>query len=374
MNKPKILLVTTDTEFRREILTALGNAFAFTWIDNGEEALTRLARERGFEVALSGIKLPGIDGLEFLSRVREQHPTVACIIATVDGDYETALKAINGNGVFRFLTKPCNPEDLKASIEAGVRKHRLDEQENNLWKETMNGCVKMLVEILELSYPEAIARSTRIKHRVRLLGRKMEVKPYWLLELVASLSHIGCMGMPKAILAKLEKGIELSKEESRTFSMHPVIAAQLLRNIPRMDKVAEIIRHQSTPCRLNPPMASRLLRVCLEIDYLDRKGVAACDAVKLLRQHPDTYDATVVEALDKHTMPCMGASGIKVSVGDLEPGMVMSEDLVTEGGAKLLLKGQTLSEASQMRLQAFADLLGVVEPVHVVPPQARADA
>ena len=212
--------------------------------------------------------------------------------------------------------------------------------EAQLFKDTVHGCVKMLVEILELTSPAAIGRGTRIREWVKQASLKLKVEPLWLMDMAALLSHIGCVGLPKPILHKLETGEDLNKEELAVFRTHPEIAVQLLGNIPRMGKVAELIRYQNESCRRDPPKGSRILRVCLDLDYLGRKGVPPDKALGIMRGSPGTHDPEVVATLTQVLDEAEQAGSLKVTVAELKPGMVMLADMVTKAGTKLLLKGQ----------------------------------
>jgi response regulator RpfG family c-di-GMP phosphodiesterase len=368
MSKPKILLVSTDEELREAVL-GLAEKYTFTCLDNAEEGLALLTREKGFFLAFAGLALPGMDGLEFLAQVRDRHPKIVRILATGHGNFDIALDALNKGHVFRFLTKPCPSKVLVAALEDAAQLFGQSQAEARLFQDTVHGCVKMLVDILELTSPAAIGRGTRIREWVRQACIKLKVGPLWLLDMAALLSHIGCVGLPKIILHKLETGEDLNKEELAVFRTHPEIAVQLLGNIPRMGKVAQLIRYQNESCRRDPPKGSRILRVCLDLDYLGRKGVAPDKAIEIMRGSPGTHDPAVVEAVAEILEEAEQAASLSVTVAELKPGMVMLADMVTKAGAKLLLKGQPLSAASHMRLQAFADLLDVVDPIRVIPPE-----
>jgi len=369
MAKPKVLLVSSDAELRRTAKENLSGRFEITALDNAKDALKALYKDNGFDVVVSGLSLPGMGGVEFLEQVNDAFPKVSRMIITGEGNFDAALDAVNKNRVFSFLTKPCPPEKLEKALDEAVRHACRLRAESELFKKTMFGCVNMLVRILELSSPEAIDRGVRIKARVKALGKELKAGPAWMLEMAALLSHIGCVGLPKTVLAKLESGEEFTKQEVKIFRTHPGIAAQLLSNIPRMEKLAQAIRHQQTPCKDNPPLVSRILRVCLDLDLLERKKVPADKAVDLFFKRPDVYDNSVVEALAVIVSEEVNPACKYLTLQDLQPGMVMLADMVTKDGTRLLLKGQPLSEASHLRLLAFADLLEVQEPICAMMPE-----
>jgi len=103
------------------------------------------------------------------------------------------------------------------------------------------------------------------------------------------------------------------------------------------------------------------------MDRMELTGASPEKAVDFMASKPEIYDAKVVEVLKNHLEASKKIECHGLTVAELEPGMVMQRDMVTEKGAILLPKGETLSEASHLRLQAFSDLLKIVEPICIEP-------
>ena len=374
MAHPKLLIVSMDAAFREEAKAALSSRFALLATDSAEKALAALEKERECSLVMSGLTLPGMDGVAFLAELRRRQPQVMRLLVSGDGTFETAMRAINVAQVHHFMVKPVTAPQIAEAADDALRSYEQAQAEASQLRATLNGSVRMLVEVLELTNPAAMGRSTRTSERIKQLGRVLDVRPRWPLDLASLLSQLGCVSMPTEILTKLESGEDLNKEELQIFTTHPTIAAHLLRNIPSMGNVAEIIRQQTTPSSANPPLESRILRVCLDLDHLERKNVPTSKALDAMRAHPDRYDQKVVEALagvlGETAMVCCHT----LSVAELQPGMVMMADMVTKTGTKLLLKGQRLSEASHLRLQAFGTMLDIEEPICVDPGSMEARA
>ncbi len=82
---------------------------------NAGQALEILAKEK-IKVVLSDQRMPDISGTQFLHRVKTQYPDVVRIIFTAYADLNVAEQAINVSGVFRFINKPWNPNELKTAV------------------------------------------------------------------------------------------------------------------------------------------------------------------------------------------------------------------------------------------------------------------
>ncbi len=95
--------------------------FEFVFARNGVEALARL-RENDFDVVLSDINMPEMDGLTLLQQIPDVDPEVRSVIVTAYGDIDNIRSAIN-RGAFDFITKPIDFRDLRATIERALE-HR----------------------------------------------------------------------------------------------------------------------------------------------------------------------------------------------------------------------------------------------------------
>jgi len=117
----KILVVDDESDleilfrqmFRREIRKKEMN---FSFVHNGQQALDKLETESGFDMVLSDIRMPHMDGLTLLSKLNKMYPMLKAVMVTAYGDMENIRKAMNG-GAFDFISKPIQYHDLKATIE-----------------------------------------------------------------------------------------------------------------------------------------------------------------------------------------------------------------------------------------------------------------
>ena len=370
MTKPKIMLVTTDATFAKTAKADLEQAIALTCVSSGEKALEILSNDSEYMAVLSGLNLSGMNGLKLLAEVRKNHPRLMRLMVTADKNFKTVANAVNLAHISKLLPRPCPSQALKASIKEAVQKYRKGQSDADSMKDTLLGCVRMLVDILELTHPDAVRRSKRIRHRAQQICTALKAMPAQLMDMVILLSNIGCVALPPELLEDMEAGKNLSKENRQIYYTHPSIAAHLLSNIPRMEKIAEIIRHQNTPASQAPPLGARILKVCIDMDQMELTGVSPAKAVKFMESKPQVYEPKVVMIMKRDMEENKKVTCHNVTVAELEPGMVMQQNMVTSKGTVLLPKGETLSEASHLRLQVFHDLLDVVEPICIEPPGA----
>ena len=372
MSKAKIMLVTSDAGFAAEAGNVLESIVDLACLPDAEKGLAMLAQDDRFAAVLSGVHLPGMNGLRFLAQVRAKHPRAMRLLITADRSFKTAAGAINAAHISKLLPRPCPPTALKAAVQEAVRKYRQERSSDvDTTRDVLLGCARMLVDILELTHPDAVQRSKRIRARVQKVCTDLKAMPAQSMDMVILLSNIGCVALPPELLEAMESGKRLSKEDMQIYMTHPSIAAHLLSNVPRMAKISEIIRHQNTPASQDPPLAARILKACIDMDQMERTGAPPEKAITFMASRPKVYDAKVLAALERSLEENRLARCLNVTVAELEPGMVMQRNMVTTAGTILMNKGDVLSEASLLRLQTFHDLLKVQEPVCVEPPEGQ---
>lgn len=336
-------------------------------VAEGGSAALRQCEEHGpYAVVVSDLKMPRMDGIELLGRVKDRWPDTVRIMLTGHGDLDTAMSAVNQGAIFRFLTKPCAPEVLVAAVGDGMRQYRLVTAEKELLRGTLRGCIQVMSELLALVSPEAFGRAEQAKGLVLDICQLLKLDGLWRYELAAMLSQIGCISLPPEILEKKMNGEPLSSEEAQIFLMHPAIAGKLLRNIPRLESVAEMVAAQEWPLEKNPPVGARILKVAL--DYADRAyhGGEESEILASMCAAETVYDARIVGAL-RHCLDTRAPRAIRaVPLADLREGMVLAEDVLSGQGSVLMEKGQIIGRAALERFINFGKILGIKETVHVV--------
>lgn len=376
----KILFVDDDPNVLASFQRQLRKQFVFETALGPREGLEAVARESGgYAVIVSDLRMPEMDGIQFLSRVREITPDSVRMMLTGNADLHAAIEAVNEGNIFRFLTKPCPMDILGKALISGLKQHRLITAERELLEKTLRGSIKVLSEVLAMLNPEAFGRATRITRYVKEIAVKMKVPKLWELETAATLSQIGCIILPEEALTKIYHGRELTPEESQLFSMHPSVASDLITNIPRMKKIAEIIEYQEkhfdgsgTPHETRSgediPLGARILKVVLDLDTLESRGETKGKALRELKKNPGVYDPAVLEALD-------AVLGIEVKykiksmrIQQFTDGMILAQDVVTPAGRLLIPKGYEVSRTMRERLRNYGEALGIEDPINVYVP------
>ncbi len=128
MSKPKIMLVDDEVPFVETMKKRLEKrGLTVITAFNGEEALSTLESHQNTDVVILDVKMPGMDGIETLSKIRKDFPLIEVIMLTGHGTIESAIEGMK-LGAFDYLMKPCEIEQLIEKVEEATRKKRDHEE------------------------------------------------------------------------------------------------------------------------------------------------------------------------------------------------------------------------------------------------------
>ncbi len=381
---PKILLVDDDEAILEGYRRNLRKHFDLDVAMDGAAALKRLASETPYAVIAADMHMPGLSGLELLRQVRELSPETTRIMITGDADQRTAADAVNHGQVFRFLAKPCDPAGLIEALDAGVRQNQLVRAEKDLLEQTLSGAVEAMTELLSAVDPKAFGSAQLLKYRAVRVARILKVEREWEIGLAALLSPIGRLTLSPRFLRGSNP---LPTEERALLERVPEFGARLIRRIPRLEQVAEMVLYQAKgfdgsgfPADavqgLSLPLGARILKPLADVirDEQDRDLGYALDRLLARRLQ---YDPEILQVVKDFTEAEMGlnsvhrAPGIPMPLDQLQEGQVLAAQVVTEDGMIVLLPGIRLSLGHIQLLQNLAELLNLREPILIRPERAR---
>jgi len=376
----KVLCVDDDANILAAYRRGLRKVFDLTTAESGMEGIEVLKKQGPFAVVISDMQMPGMDGITFLSQVKMFAPETTRIMLTGQGDLNVAMHAVNEGNIFRFLTKPCPPEELSKAIFAGMEQHNLIIAERILLERTLRGAVKVLSDVLGMVNPTAFGRASRVRRLIRQISAKMGKPLSWKLELATMLSQIGCVSVPEAILEKAFQGKSLLTDEMRMFKSHPLVGRDLIGRIPRLEEVASIIAYQEKHFdgkgiprdeRIGAkiPFGSRLLKVALDYDILVTAGNSTLDAFGELENRTGVYDPEILKALRLVLDMELSYSLQKVPIDKMTTNMILAEDVRGVSGTLLIANGQEVTKSLLLRLRNFALTAGIERPIKVLVPR-----
>jgi len=256
------IFVVDDEEAIREIVSSMltSAGYACNQAGSGLQALEILNGGAQFDLLLSDLMMPELDGLGLLERVKERYPDMPVIMVTAVHDISVALGAIR-NGAYDYLLKPFEREQLLATVRRALENRRL-KLENRIYQSNLESLVaarteqlrqtmvdlersyditlEALGDALDLKDAETEGHSKRVTAFTIAIARAMGLSSDRIRVIArgAFLHDIGKMAIPDAILRKPGA---LTEEEKAVMREHCYRGYQMLKKIPFLTEAAEIV-------------------------------------------------------------------------------------------------------------------------------------
>jgi len=375
--KTKVLCVDDEPRVLEGLALQLRRGYEVHTSTSGSQGLEVLGQQGPFAVVLSDMRMPAMDGAAFLAAVRRRAPDTVRMLLTGHADLQAAIAAVNEGHIFRFLTKPCPPQQLRQAFDAAAEQHRLITAERVLLEQTLNGSIKTLVDVLAITSPDAFGRATRVKKHASKIADKLHAPDRWQIELAAMLSELGSISLPEETVGKYYSGKALSTEERGMVERMSKVADDLLSNIPRLEGVREILtgRRGSGAKEQRgegPVLGSRILEIAHDFDVIESEGLSVEAAMDRMRERGSTYDAEILQLFAEIQCAPAASGTIEIPLQDVRVGMVFAEDVRTTRGVLLVARGYEVTTGFIERVRNFRSNF-VREPLRVLAGSAQSE-
>src|SRR6266536_4823352 len=261
MPADRILIVDDEEPIRDFVSAMLSSAnFVCSQAASGKEALALLDSGEEYELMLSDLMMPVMDGIALLEASKERFPDMPVVMVTAVTDVSIALNAIR-NGAYDYLLKPFEREQLLATVRRALENRRL-KLENRAYQTNLETLVtdrtqrlrqalkeleesyditlEALGDALDLKDAETEGHSKRVTAFTIAIARHMGLSAYQIRIIArgAFLHDIGKMAIPDAILRKPGA---LNPDEVAIMREHCYRGFQLLKRIPFLGEASEIV-------------------------------------------------------------------------------------------------------------------------------------
>ena len=360
MMAEKILLVDDDSNILEGYRRSLSREFLMETAEGGPQALA-LATDRGpYAVVISDMRMPGMDGIQLLSRIKTLSPDTIRVMLTGNADTETAINAINEGSIFRFLNKPCAKEMMAKTVTAALVQYRLVTAEKHLLEQTLSGALQVLTEVLSLVNPAAFSRAERARRYIHHIVTAMNLGNPWQYEIAAMLSQLGCVTLAPETIEAVYSGLELTPNEQAQYDAHPSVAHALLSKIPRLEAIAWMIEHQNRPVvkaddsgMADMRLGAEILRLVLAYEQAIHKGASRTEAAHQLARQNTNFSPEFFRALVTLDPNAEGGETRRCRIEELSPGMIIQQEVQTYAGTLLVSKGQEVTPTVIFKLKNF---------------------
>ncbi|MBC7792978.1 MAG: EAL domain-containing response regulator [Clostridia bacterium] len=149
----RVLMVDDDADFLRSMRRLLeSEGWSVTILDSPSQGLDLLSLEQ-FAVVLADFEMPGMDGVQFLSRVRKSAPYAIRVLVTGNSDFQVAVDAVNEGHIFRFVPKSSSRDGVVNAVREAASLFSLRRAERNAESERRTESVRNL----ESQFEDALA-------------------------------------------------------------------------------------------------------------------------------------------------------------------------------------------------------------------------
>jgi len=364
-SRPHVLCVDDEPQVLEGLNLHLRRRYEVLTATGAREALVLLGSTEYPAVIISDMKMPGMDGANFLSQARRIAPNSVRILLTGQANLQSAISAVNDGQIFRFLLKPCPPNILLTAVDAAAHQNRLLTSERVLLEQTLHGCIKSMLDVLALTNPVSFGRASRVKEIVTELGAKMNIGDLWQVEMAAMLRQLGSVSIPQEIMEQAYYNDNLSDEAEKMLAQVPAMTEQLLSNIPRMEAVRQIISGSERPpipngttlidlAKLAVRKKAQLLRVAGDYVVLETRGISPEDAIATMCGRSETYDPDTLQALIELKTGEEELNEIReLPLSALMIGMTFADDVKTCSGLLLVPMGYQITASFLERARNF---------------------
>lgn len=373
---------------------------------SGAEGL-KILEENNIDLIVSDMRMPEMDGAEFLTKARQMQPETVRVLLTGYADMSSTIDALNHGGIYRYISKPWDDDELKSVISDGLKIKRLEREQIELTELTkqqndqlqdLNKNLEAKVEArtqeiqqtsqmldllygdLKLSYDSFVlvfssfinARKELQRAESRLvadLAKKMAVALKLKEETVqhiyyaALLHQIGKMSFSDDLLSKSED--QMTPEDLELYNQYPLVGETALSTINGFEKTAMLIRNHTEyydgsgyPDKLKENKTRsgcRIIRTArdylgLQTGIMRSSKLPADAAFKwMAKENKKKYDPIVLKALDHfrkdYDVSALYLDEIEVKSMSLMPGMILTKDLLNSRDLLLISKGHILDES-----------------------------
>lgn len=377
-NAETILFVDDEPKILEAYRRALRKQFRIKTAEGAPAALDMLKQNGEFAVMVTDCRMPGIDGIQLLSKTKTLYPSMVRVMLTGNVDKDTAVNAVNQGDIFKFANKPCSADDMTALLTQSLQQYRLQKAERDLLETTLKTSIATLSEVLGMTNPKLFGRIDRCKRLILDFARAHGVPITWEVEVIARLYHLGYVSMPDAMVQKLLYGQPLTTDEQREYQKHPGVASALLGKIPRMESVAQNIAYQnfqydgSIPgqkCkREDIPVVARILKMVVDSENLCADDSSIDSVIEKMQADAHKYDPIMLPTFIELLKVRSQLQVKEISISELEENMIIACDMHSDQDVLLVCKGQEVTPSLLKKLVNFWRNGTIAEEISVVCP------
>ena len=420
MAKPTIICVDDEKivldSLKKEIKGAFSDMLSIEVAESGEEALEiiqELIEDKvDIPIIISDFIMPQMKGDEFLIESKNLLPNTKRIMLTGQATNEGVGNAMINAGLYRFIAKPWNNEDLELTVTEAfksfykdkkleVQESKLADLNRNLEKrieektkeiidknekikllldETVKGIVYSLVQLIARSEEQFLSKSLRLRNMSKSIAEELFPEKIWDIEIAALLSHLGCLNLEADLKKRYFAGEILSQVENNRIRQHISDSSDFLEKIPMFENIALGIKNvfysteniNSDATSSNISTISRVLRIVNDYDNYILTGKDKESALNHLINNSRLYDYSIFKTFEGIVRNIKEDKIEKaaVRIKDVKIGMKLADEVTDIQGNIIIKKNEEINQSNIQLLTRLYRKNQVVEPLFIVKTEA----
>jgi phosphoserine phosphatase RsbU/P len=183
MNQERILLVDDEPAVLEALRLRLGRDYDIYTSSSPEEALELIIEKEPFPVIMSDLRMPYMNGIEFLQEAQKLSPQSSTILLTGQGEFDSAVEALNSGVIFKYLSKPCERVEIGNALAEGIKifkrksKNKIALKEHSKENEVASILQKHLV-FSEVNFDDSIDFAVHASPQKSVSGDFYEIIPH----------------------------------------------------------------------------------------------------------------------------------------------------------------------------------------------------
>ena len=412
----KILLVDDEANILKSLKRVFRKQDYTIYTTTSPTEGMNIIHQESISLVLSDQRMPEMNGSEFLAQVKNESPDTMRILLTGYSDMEAATQAVNDGGIYKFLSKPWEDELLKLTVGRALEKYDLKEEnkklteltkqqneslnqinqslekkvqertleiaeKNKLLEQRIFETIKIFSRILNLRNPLMSNHGKRVEAAVRYMAEQLDLRENdkEQISIAALLHDVGMIGMPDNIVNT--NFTRLSETKQEQFKQHTIIGENCVKLISGFETVAGMIRshHEHIDGTGYPdkllgeaiPLGSRIIAIADAYDEMVNAGnIKPQAALETIKQQAGTlYDPNLIPLFRDY----LESSGVQkqdeiekvTRLDNLEPGMVLSRELLTVNQTLLAPEKTTITESLIQKLKNFQNTNPIVDDIYI---------
>ncbi|WP_404309005.1 response regulator [Neorhodopirellula lusitana] len=339
---PILLGILSDTARKH-----LDGDFEVQTAEGGRSAI-EIANSLGpFSVVLVDMQMPNLNGIETIGHLRTNMPQAIFVMLTANLELGTAIQAVNEGKVFKFLAKPCQPNEIISTIMAAQAEHASLVSAKDLLSGTIAGTLDLMTDLIEMPDGRHID-TARLLESTNALAAKMSIDLGWEERIAARVFLVGIAMLSPSEAERFENLEPCSDGHKELLTKVCMNSAGLLKKIPRFNWIVDLLRlvpkaDKYREAGSRAEVSALLLRVVFYWNHLTMKGMRVEDALASICSTIPNLPRDLIRAIeslnDNRDALCVKT----LAIPELKAGMIPYESISNGLGCTVVRAGRRLT-------------------------------